>query len=106
MKKLTTTLCLTVGLLVNCHSVISEEYKTINTREDVTISFIKNTPSNGIRAAAILFAGGDGDIGIDVKNKTVGSDNFLVRSRSLFSKNGFLTSVSYTHLTLPTNREV
>ena len=91
MKKLTTTLCLTVALLVNCHSVVSEEYKTISTREDVTISFIKNTPSNGIRAAAILFAGGDGDIGIDVENKTVGSDNFLVRGRSLFSKNGFLT---------------
>lgn len=91
MKKLTATLCLIVALVLHYHSVISEEYKTINTREGVTISFIKNTPSNDIRAAAILLAGGNGDIGIDVENETVGSRNFLVRTRSLFSKNGFLT---------------
>ena len=91
MKKLTATLCLIVALILHYHSVISEEYKTINTREGVTISFIKNTPSNDIRAAAILLAGGNGDIGIDVENETVGSRNFLVRTRSLFSKNGFLT---------------
>ena len=90
MRNLTTTICLTVALLVNYHSAIAEEFKTINTREDVTISFIKNTPINGIRASVVLFAGGDGDIGIDIKNKTVESDNFLVRSRGLFSKYGFL----------------
>jgi len=91
MKKLTSTVCLTVALILHCHSVISEEYKTINTREGVTISFIQNTPSNDIKAAAILFTGGDGKIGIDVENKTVSTRNFLVRTRSLFSKNGFLT---------------
>jgi len=90
MKNLTVTICLTVALLVNYHSAIAEEIKTINTREDVTISFIKNTPINGIRASVVLFAGGDGDIGIDIKNKTVESDNFLVRSRGLFAKYGFL----------------
>ena len=91
MRKLTATRCLTVALVLHSHSVISEEYKTIYTREGVTISFIKNTPSKHIRAAAILLAGGNGDIGIDVENETVGSRNFLVRTRSLFSKNGFLT---------------
>ena len=88
---MTAILCLIVAFVLHCHSVISEEYKTINTREGVTISFIKNTPSKHIRAAAILLAGGNGDIGIDVENETVGSRNFLVRTRSLFSKNGFLT---------------
>ena len=67
MKKLTATLCLIVALVLHYHSVISEEYKTINTREGVTILFIKNTPSNDIRASAILLAGGNGDNGIDVE---------------------------------------
>ena len=70
---------------------ISEEFKTIKTREDVTISFIKNTPVNEIKAAAVLFAGGDGIIDVDVDNKSVGSSNFLVRSRGLFAKFGVLT---------------
>jgi hypothetical protein len=91
MRNLKVLFFLFVALFVNCHSVNSEEYKAINTREEVKISFIKNTPSNGIRAAAILFAGGDGDIDIDVENKTAGSSNFLVRSRGLFAKYGFLT---------------
>ena len=70
---------------------ISEEFKTISTRKDVTISFVKNTPLKGIKAAAILFAGGEGNIGIDVNNKTVKSNNFLVRTRELFAELGILT---------------
>ena len=91
MRNLTAIICLTIAVLVDCNLAISEEFKTINTREGVTISFIKNTPLKGIRAAAVLFAGGDGDIGVDVNNKKINSDNFLVRTRNLFAKFGVLT---------------
>ena len=93
MKHLTATLCLTLAALLDCNVAISEEFKTISTRKGVTISFVKNTPLKVIKSAAILFAGGDGNIGIDVNNKTVGSDNFLVRTRKLFSELGILTII-------------
>ena len=78
-------------VLAYCSVAISEEFKTIKTREDVSIAFIKNTPVTEIKAAAVLFAGGDGIIDVDVDNKFVGSSNFLVRSRRLFAKFGVLT---------------
>ena len=77
MRNLTATICLTIAMLLDCNVAIFEEYKTISTRKGVTISFVKNTPPKVIRSAAKLFSGGDGNIGIDVNNKTVGSDNFL-----------------------------
>ena len=78
-------------MLVECDVVISEEFKTISTREGVTISFVKNTPLKGIKSAAVLFAGGDGNIEIDINKKTVNSKNFLVRTRELFAEHGILT---------------
>ncbi len=90
MKKPIAIIFVTVAVLVYCKEGFSEEFKTINTREGATISFIKNTPLKGIRAAALLFAGGYGDIGIDIEKKTVNSENFLVRSRGLFAKFGVL----------------
>jgi len=91
LKILTVSICLTIVLLINSSVVISEEFKTINTREGVTVSFVKNIPPKDINAAAILFAGGEGNIGIDVDGKYLGSENFLVRSRKLFSELGVLT---------------
>jgi hypothetical protein len=91
MKILTVRICLTIVLLINSSVVISEEFKTINTRDGVTVSFVKNTPLKDINTAAILFAGGEGSIGIDVDGKYLGSENFLVRSRKLFSELGVLT---------------
>ncbi|MEE2956535.1 MAG: hypothetical protein VX780_10420 [Pseudomonadota bacterium] len=91
MKSLIITIFLTIAVFVHCNAAISEEFKTINTRDGVTISFIKNTPLKVIRAAAVLFAGGHGDIGINVEKKTVDSkNNFLVRSRDSFAKFGVL----------------
>ena len=91
MKNLTATLCLTLAVLLDCNVVNSEEFKTISTRKNVTISFVKNTPQKSIKSVAILFAGGKGNIGIDVNEKTVRSNNFLVRTRKLFSELGILT---------------
>ena len=91
MKNLTATICLAIALLINSNVVTAEDFKTINTREGVTISFVKNTPVEDIKAAAILFSGGEGNIGVDVDGKYLGSENFLVRSRKLFSELGVLT---------------
>jgi len=91
MKHFISTIFMAVALLGATNVAISDEFKTIKTRDGVTISFVKNTPLKGIRSAAILFAGGDGNIGIDVDKKTIESENFLVRSRKLFSDHGILT---------------
>ena len=91
MRNLTATLCLTIAMLLDCNVAISEEFKTISTRKGVTISFVKNTPLKDIKSAAILFAGGKGKIGINVNNKTVRSNNFIVRTRELFANLGILT---------------
>ena len=39
MRTSRTTIALIIAILFHCHLAISEEFKTINTREDVTISF-------------------------------------------------------------------
>jgi len=91
MRILTASTYLAIALLIDSSVAISEEFKTINTREGVTVSFVKNTPLKGIKSAAILFAGGNGNIGINVDTKTLESDNFLVRSRKIFVSLGILT---------------
>lgn len=91
VKHLIATICLMIVLLIDSGVAISEEFKTINTRDGVQISFVKTLPLKDIKSAAILFSGGDGNIGIDVDEKTVDSENFLVRSRELFSELGILT---------------
>lgn len=45
------------------------------------------------KAAVILFAGGDGNIGIEPGGTITRSGNFLVRSRQLFADQGLLTAV-------------
>jgi len=69
MRILTARTYLAIVLLIDSSVAISEEFKTINTREGVTVSFVKNTPLKVIKTAAILFAGGEGNISIDVKKK-------------------------------------
>lgn len=91
MRNLTASISLTITVLLDCNVALSEEFKTISTRKDVTISFVKNTPLKDINSAAILFAGGKGKIGVNAAKKTVKSNNFLVRTRELFANFGILT---------------
>jgi hypothetical protein len=50
-------------------------------------------PSGAPAASVILFAGGDGELGIGDDGKIETDGNFLVRSRDLFQKHGFVTAV-------------
>lgn len=82
---------LVISFFLMASIVNAEVFKKISTRDGVTVSFIKNSPLKRIKAAAVLFAGGGGNIGLDMGRKTVDSENFLVRSRKLFSASGILT---------------
>lgn len=64
----------------------------IPTRPGVTQRVLVIAPDQP-RAAVILFAGGEGGIGIEPDGRITRGGNFLVRSRELFSGNGLLTVV-------------
>ena len=63
----------------------------VPSRSGVTQRILVITPGNP-KAAVILFAGGDGGIGIESDGKITRGGNFLVRSRQLFAEQG-LTAV-------------
>jgi len=68
--------------------------KTLESRPGVTESFLLVQPETVPVASVILFAGGDGVIGLArAGNPNWGRTNFLVRSRSLFAQEGFLVAV-------------
>jgi dienelactone hydrolase len=65
----------------------------IPTRPQVTQRFVYLAPENP-KAAAILFAGGDGGLQIQPDGTFKGgADNFLVRTRKLFVKQGLAVAV-------------
>ena len=71
-----------------------EELLTIATRPGVSQPFLLLKPARPPVASVILFAGGNGLLGV-AKWATGGrgSGNFLVRSRALFAERGFLAAV-------------
>ncbi len=71
-----------------------EELQTIATRPGVPQPFLLVKPDRPPVASVILFAGGNGQLGV-AKWATGGrgSGNFLVRSRALFAERGFLATV-------------
>ena len=64
----------------------------IATRPGVTQRVLLLTPGKPT-AAVILFAGGDGFVGIDSTGNLQRGGNFLVRSRQLFAEQGLVTAV-------------
>ena len=73
----------------------AEEVKTIPTRPGVTQSFILLRPSETPVASVILFAGGNGALGLgpDGRMASLGG-NFLVRNRARFAEaHGFMVAV-------------
>lgn len=74
----------------------SEELITLKTRHNVEQKYLLIKPKNPV-ASVILFSGGKGKLrltsflGIPSINESRG--NFLVRSREIFSKNGFMVAV-------------
>jgi len=65
----------------------------MDTRPGVTIAFVIVEPEAKPVAGVILFAGGSGKIKLWERSPPNLGNNFLVRSRQLFAKNGFLTAV-------------
>jgi pimeloyl-ACP methyl ester carboxylesterase len=72
----------------------AEEVKTIPTRPGVTQSFLLLRRAEPPLATVILFAGGDGALGLgpDGRMAALGG-NFLVRNRGRFAENGFMVAV-------------
>ncbi len=71
-----------------------EELLTIATRPGVSLPFLLVTPDRRPAASLILFAGGDGQLGLATWATGGGKrGNFLVRSRALFAERGFLAAV-------------
>ena len=70
-----------------------EEVVQIPTRPGVTPPALLVMPSQPPVGSVILFAGGDGQLGLTDGGMHWGSDNFLVRARGLFADRGFLVAV-------------
>ena len=90
---------LTLAILPN--SAKAEQLVTLQTRPGVTQNFILIKPerpgSDKPKASVILFAGGKGNLELSSDGGTPvigwGKNNFLVRSRALFAKQGFMVAV-------------
>lgn len=87
---------LSILLLFNTLLAHSEELITLQTRPDVEQKFILIKPDKAV-ASVILFAGGKGALGLsstdDAPDISWGGNNFLVRTRDLFAKHGFMVAV-------------
>jgi pimeloyl-ACP methyl ester carboxylesterase len=70
-----------------------EEVRTIPTRPGVTASFLLLRPAGAPAASVILFAGGDGDLGLTPEGLHQLQGNFLVRTRVRWAREGFLVAV-------------
>ena len=74
-------------------SLIADELITLNTRDGVQQKFILMKPDNPV-ASVILFAGGHGMLDLQgASDIGWGRNNFLVRTRDLFVKHGFIVAV-------------
>ncbi len=88
------TITLTAIVVTFCPNIVEaaeEEIVTINSRPGVTVSFIATRPDGPAKAAAILFSGGHGKLGL-WQSLGTRAGNFLVRSRDLFAKLGILAA--------------
>ena len=72
---------------------LEEEVVHIPTRPGVTQPALLVMPSQPPVGSVILFAGGDGQLGLTDGGMHWGRDNFLVRTRGLFADRGFLVAV-------------
>ena len=95
MKRLLAFWCFTVliGLCQSALAQVPQKVVDVPTRPGVTQRFLYLAPESPI-AAVILFAGGHGGLQI-LPNGSFkwGAENFLVRTRQLFAKNGLSVAV-------------
>jgi dienelactone hydrolase len=103
MKSLIALCCIIVlvGLCESTLAQASQKVVDIPTRPGVTQRFVYLAPE-GPKASVILFAGGHGGLQISRTGSfRWGEENFLVRSRQLFEKNGLSVAV----VDAPSDRE-
>jgi dienelactone hydrolase len=95
MKHLLAFWCfiLLIGLCQSALAQVTEKVVDIPTRPGVTQRFLYLAPENP-QASVILFAGGHGGLQIRPNGRlTWEEENFLVRTRQLFAKNGLSVAV-------------
>src|SRR5688572_28012777 len=88
-------LLLIVALGVVAAIAAAQEIVTLATRPGATQSYLLLTPKEAPQAAAILFPGAAGNIGLRAENAEIkfAPNNFLVRSRALFASRGVAAAV-------------
>lgn len=90
-RRLLSVLSLAFVFLVS--PVTAQTVETLTPRPGVTQNILILRPAAPPKASLVLFAGGDGEIGIGADGTIENSGNFLVRSRELFRKHGFIVAV-------------
>jgi pimeloyl-ACP methyl ester carboxylesterase len=70
----------------------AEELRTIAARPGVTVSFLLVRPAGPPAASVVLFAGGNGALGLAAGRPGL-AGNFLVRNRARFAEQGLLVAV-------------
>lgn len=74
-------------------NALEEELVTIPTRPGVTQSFLLIKPDHSPVASVILFAGAHGRLELSKQGVGWGKNNFLVRNRERFAREGFMIAV-------------
>ena len=90
-----TRLLLIVALGIVAPLAPAQEIVTLATRADTTQSYLLVAPKDAPQAAAILFPGAAGNIGLRAEGGEIrfAPNNFLVRSRALFASRGVAAAV-------------
>ncbi len=86
-------LLLAAALPVSAAWAADEEVRTIPARPGVTESFLLLRPAGAPVASVIIFAGGDGNLGMTSDGIAQLQGNFLVRTRMRWAREGFLVAI-------------
>lgn len=88
--------CLLIGLLLagsrhaQTIAATGESVAKTESRPGVSQSYLLIEPERQPRAIAVLFVGGEGELGLEKGRLTRGINNFLMRTRQHFAGNGLL----------------
>lgn len=93
MKAARTFTLLAAITIATAHAAIREEIVTVPAPEGTTISYVRSWDDAAApRAAAVLFTGGAGALGLATRGIPRPGANFLVRTRALFNAQGIATA--------------
>jgi hypothetical protein len=85
---------LAAGAIATASAAIREEIVRVPAPESTTVAYVKSWDDAAApKAAAVLFTGGAGAVGLSTKGIPRPGANFLVRSRVLFNTEGIATAV-------------